>query len=46
MKDLCDTCAKFPRECPWARESKEDERLNHLLIHAVVKCTDHEEERR
>ena len=54
-KDLCDSCAKFPKECPWVREALdqlEGKENNGLSFEAImlkgpaVQCSEYEEERR
>lgn len=46
MKDLCDSCAKWPYECPWIKEAEEKLEMMQLLSNPVPCCTDYEEERR
>lgn len=51
MRDLCDTCARWTEDCPWVRDynamtQAERKKLEDVLIHKAVRCTDYEEERR
>lgn len=53
-KDLCESCAKFPKECPWLEElvkryeltGDKDNVYSRLLTNRVEGCSDYEEERR
>lgn len=53
-KDLCESCAKFPKECPWLEELVKRYELtgykenvySRLLSNPVPYCSEHEEERR
>ena len=46
-RDLCQSCAYWPYDCPWIKEATEGRlEMMQLLSNPVPCCTEYEEERR